>query len=116
MARKPKTEPTDNAALVIDAGEVIAKMKAFNERDSERASDAGEDRQKIGAYLNDTGLNAKAFSHLRMVLRMKKPTAKADWLRTMQTLFPIVQAEIERQDEMQFGAPEAAKAAATAAE
>jgi hypothetical protein len=118
MARKPKTQDETKApgALVVDAGEVLEVMGDFNTRDGERASDAASDRQEIGQYLEKTGLNKKAFSHGRMVLRMKKPTDRADWLRSMRVLFPIIEAEIEKQTSLDLEAPADAVKAATAAE
>ena len=69
--------------LEIDPDRVLTAMQGFNTADSERASDAGESRQKIGEFLNETSLNGKAFSHCRMALRMKKDEKRQDWLRSM---------------------------------
>lgn len=82
--------------LEIDAGAVLDQMRAFNEADSERASDAGESRQQIGEFLEETGINNKAFSHCRMVLRMKKDDKRQDWLRSMRALLPMMEAEIAK--------------------
>jgi hypothetical protein len=113
MARKPKEKVEAGGALVVDAGELIETMTEFNDADGERASDAASDRSRIGEYLEKTGINKKVFSHTRMVLRMKKPTDRADWLRSMKTILPIIEAEIEKQSAMDFGAPAEAKQAAT---
>jgi hypothetical protein len=86
--------------LEIDTDAVLAKMGEFNEADSERASDAGESRQQIGEFLEETGLNNKAFSHCRMVLRMKKDDKRQDWLRSMLALLPMMQEQIAKDGTM----------------
>lgn len=99
--------------LEIDKTEVLQKMQDFNTEDSERSSDAGESRQRIGEFLEKTGINNKAFSQCRMVLRMKKDDKRQDWLRSMRALMPLMEeqiASIGTRDA--FDVPEGAKAAA----
>lgn len=99
-------------ALEIDEGGVLHRMRAFNEADSERASDAGESRQQIGEFLEESGLNNKAFSHCRMVLRLKKDDKRQDWLRSMRALLPMMEREIAAtgtQDAFDGMVPDAAK-------
>lgn len=80
--------------LQIDKDEVLHAMQDFNTEDSERASDAGESRQRIGEFLERTSINNKAFSHCRMVLRMKKDDKRQDWLRSMKALLPLMEEQI----------------------
>lgn len=80
--------------LEIDQEAVLQAMQDFNTEDSERASDAGESRQRIGEFLESTGINNKAFSHCRMVLRMKKDDKRQDWLRSMRALMPLMESQI----------------------
>lgn len=99
--------------LEIDKDEVLQAMQNFNNEDSERASDAGESRQRIGEFLEETGINNKAFSHCRMVLRMKKDDKRQDWLRSMRALMPLMEeqiASIGTRDA--FDVPDSAKATA----
>lgn len=80
--------------LEIDKGKVLEAMNGFNTEDSERASDAGESRQRIGEFLEKTSINNKVFSHCRMVLRMKKDDKRQDWLRSMRALLPLMEEQI----------------------
>jgi hypothetical protein len=80
--------------LEIDQDDVLDHMLAFNKEDSERASDAGESRQRIGEFLDKTGLNNKAFAFVRMVLRVKKDEKRQDILRSMRALMPILEQQI----------------------
>lgn len=80
--------------LEIDKDRVLEAMQGFNTEDSERASDAGESRQRIGQFLEETSLNNKVFSHCRMVLRMKKDDKRQDWLRSMKAMLPLMEEQI----------------------
>ena len=80
--------------LEIDKAEVLQNMHTFNTEDSERASDVGESRQRIGAFLEKTGINNKAFATCRAVLRMKKDDKRQDWLRSMRALMVIMEEQI----------------------
>ena len=94
MAKSTKKKPAPVAVEAeVDASQVIGAMREFNNEDSERASDAGESRQRIGAFLEQTKLNAKAFSHLRMGLRIKKESNRLDWLRSLKMMLPMIEAE-----------------------
>jgi len=99
--------------LEIDKVKVLQSMQDFNTEDSERASDAGESRQRIGEFLEETGINNKAFSHCRMILRMKKDDKRQDWLRSMRALMPLMEEQIAAIGTRDaFDVPPAAKAAA----
>jgi hypothetical protein len=80
--------------LEIDQADVLERMQSFNKEDSERASDAGESRQRIGEFLEKTGINNKAFAFVRMVLRTKKDEKRQDILRSMRALMPILEQQI----------------------
>lgn len=95
MARSAKKKPAPTEAdASFTADELITAMREFNEDDSERASDAGESRQRIGAYLEKTKLNNKAFSFFRALLRQKKETTRRDILRSVELILPAIKAEI----------------------
>ena len=99
--------------LEIDKAEVLQNMQDFNTEDSERASDAGESRQRIGTFLEKTGINNKAFSHCRMILRQKKDDKRQDWLRSMEALLPLMREQIAANGTRDaFDVPEGAKATA----
>lgn len=95
MAKAAKKKQESSGSEEVEADELIEAMKEFNDEDSERASDAGESRQRIGAFLERTKLNNKAFSHLRMGLRIKKESARLDWLRSLEMMLPMIAAEIK---------------------
>ena len=102
--------------LEIDKDKVLEAMRGFNAEDSERASDAGESRQRIGAFLEETSINPKVFSHCRMALRMKKDDKRQDWLRSMKAILPLMEEQIAAEGTRDaFDAPAAAKEAAQAA-
>lgn len=103
--------------LEIDKDKVLQAMQGFNEEDSERASDAGESRQRIGHFLEETSINNKVFSHCRMVLRMKKDDKRQDWLRSMKALLPLMEEQIAADGTRDaFDAPAEAKAQAAEAQ
>jgi hypothetical protein len=107
MARPKKKakEQQQSAALTFDKDELVERMLDFNQRDTERASDAGTDRSEIGEFLKDTGINKRVFSISRGVLRMKKVTDQQDWLRSMKALLPIIEAQVGVQESMTFDPP-----------
>jgi hypothetical protein len=111
-----REDPTDTSkenvmkTLEIDQDEVLQHMQNFNTEDSERASDAGESRQRIGTFLEKTGINNKAFATCRAVLRMKKDDKRQDWLRSMRALMPLMEQEIAKDGTKDaFDVPAAAK-------
>lgn len=103
--------------LEIDKAKVLQAMQDFNSEDSERASDAGESRQRIGKFLEETSINNKVFSHCRMVLRMKKDDKRQDWLRSMKALLPLMEEQIAAEGTLDaFDVPAEAMAQAAEAE
>lgn len=95
MAKAAKKKPADSQSEAdFTPDELVQAMKEFNTEDSERASDAGESRQRIGAYLEKTKLNNKAFAFFRGLLRAKKETTRRDILRSVELILPAIKAEI----------------------
>lgn len=92
-AKKKQAEQSGDASL--EADELIQAMKEFNTEDSERASDAGESRQRIGTFLEKTKLNNKAFSFFRGLLRVKKESTRLDILRSVELILPAIKAEVK---------------------
>lgn len=88
MAEEQTTE------IDLNYDDFIADVTARNREDSERAQSAGESRQKIAEFLDETGLHPKAYSFCRMVLRQKKYAAQSDILRSMKEALPHVEAYV----------------------
>ena len=95
-------------SLNIDAQRLIAAISEFNSEDAARASDAGETREAVGAYLEATGIQKKAFSHMRAGLKLADEQKQLDWLRSMEAMLPIVASHIRAVGalEMEFGETE----------
>lgn len=78
----------------IDYDRLIAFILDRNREDKERASDAGESRQKIGSFIEDTGLNGKALSIGRMIIKIldkKEGELKAmDIIGSLELILPMV--------------------------
>ena len=73
----------------------ISFATARNQEDAERASSAGESRQKIGEFLDETGVNSQALSWSRTILKKKKYSQQMDIIRSMEELLPLVKAKVE---------------------
>ncbi len=78
----------------VEADELISFISDRNREDSERASDAGESRASIGQFLERTGVNKKAFSWGRQIVKQKKATDQADIIRSMKFLIPILEQHL----------------------
>lgn len=78
----------------IDHDKLIDKATRFNDEDAERASSAGESRQAIGEFLEETNLNGKAFSWLRVILKQKKVDKAMDIIRSLEAGLPMVKAHL----------------------
>ena len=83
--------------ITIDHDSLINQISARNSEDGERASSAGESRAEMKAFLEDTGIHNKAFSHIRAGMKIKKESQRLDWLRSMEVMLPMVAAEIRGQ-------------------
>jgi hypothetical protein len=90
------------AELTIDPEELLGAVADFNHGDEERASDAGADRQRIGEFLENTGINGKAFSHIRSALKIKKEEQRLDWPRSMEAMLPIIANRIRGNSTMEM--------------
>jgi hypothetical protein len=86
----------------IEHDALIAFASARNTEDRSRAESAGESRQKIGAFLEETGMNGKALSWCRQILKVRDKAdsgqAKAmDIIMSLERALPMIRAEIAGQ-------------------
>jgi hypothetical protein len=89
----------------VDHDRLISFASARNEEDAERASSAGESRQLIGEFLEDTGMNGKALSWLRVILKQKKTEKAMDIIRSLEHGLPMVKQHLGgQQSEMDLDA------------
>jgi len=92
----------------VEHDKLIEFVSIRNREDKDRASSAGESRQKIGEFLDETGLNGKALSWLRQILKTRDKsdgTTKAmDIIRSLEFALPMVKAEVAGQPDL-FDAP-----------
>lgn len=101
MARRKKTEG-EEVRLAYDGpslehDELIDEIEARNRDDAKRSSSAGESRQKIGEFLDATGMNSQAFSICRSILK-KPDTQKAmDVILSLEKALPMVRAHVTGQ-------------------
>lgn len=111
MARKKKSEgETVRIAFTgptVEHDQIIGEMEARNREDGERASSAGESRAAIKAFLDQSNMNPKAFSWLRMILKQNdKDQAKAmDIIRSLEVALPMVKAHVSGQQGDLFTEP-----------
>lgn len=92
----------------VEHDELIEFVSIRNREDKERASSSAESRQKIGVFIDETGLNGKALSWLRQIVKTRdKPSGQAkamDIIRSLEYGLPMVKAEIAGQPDL-FDAP-----------
>lgn len=85
----------------IEHDELIGFSAARNDEDRKRASSAGESRAKIKEFLDDTGMNGKALSWLRQILKTADKDdgqAKAmDVIMSLKKGLPMVEAHVAGQ-------------------
>lgn len=97
----------------ISHDQLIGKSEEFNREDGQRASSAGETRQKIGQLLDTTAMNGKAFSWLRQILKVNDKAngqEKAmDIIRSLEKCLPMVRDHVSGQGTkaMDLSEPEA---------
>ncbi len=88
----------------IDHDTLIGKIGKWNGEDRSRASSAAETRGDIGRFLETTGMNGKALSMLRTILKEAQKDggdAKArDIIRSLEKGLPFVKDEIGGQSDM----------------
>lgn len=80
----------------IDHDQLIGRAARHNMEDAERASSAAETRQDIGAFLESTGLNNKAYSVLRQIMKAgdKSQDKAMDMIRSLEKGLPMVKSHI----------------------
>jgi hypothetical protein len=93
----------------IDHDQLIAFITARNREDRERSSSAGESRQKIGEFLDETAMNGKALSFLRQIVKTSDKdngqAKAADIIRSLKVGLPMIENHICGQGtaDMDFG-------------
>lgn len=83
----------------IEHDELIDFCEARNREDRNRASSAGESRQKIGEFLDETGMNGKALGWSRQILKIADKggdgQAKAmDVILSMEKALPMIKSHV----------------------
>lgn len=78
----------------VEYDEIMDKHQKWAAEEGDAASDAGTRRQQIGAFVEKTGLNNKAFSQFRAGMKQKKDESRQDWLRSMKILIPLAEQAI----------------------
>ena len=97
----------------LDDDEFISFAVDRNREDRKRAESAGESRQKIGEFLDETGMNGKALAWSRQILKTNDKgddgQAKAmDIILSLEKALPIVKAHVSgQQGSMNFDEPDA---------
>jgi len=83
----------------IEHDRLIAFIAARNQEDGDRASDAGESRQAIGEFIEETGMNGKALSWMRQILKTNdKSQSKAmDIILSVEKALPMIKAHVAGQ-------------------
>ena len=66
--------------------------------DAADAQNAGRRREAIGKFVEDAGLHNKAFSHFRTGRKIKDDAKKRHYVRSLQALIPLLEAELEGDD------------------
>lgn len=80
---------------------LVDEIGARNREDRERASSAGESRQKIGMFLEKSGMNSQAFSWCRSILKkLDKSDGQnkaMDVIASLEKALPMVKAHVTGQ-------------------
>lgn len=99
MAKKPSPERIAFDGPDIEHDHMIGKFQQWNKEDGARASSAAETRSEIGEFIEDTGMNKKAASWMRMVLKANdKDQAKAmDIITSLEKALPMIKAHVAGQ-------------------
>lgn len=88
----------DPEPLDIEHDELLTEIIDRNREDSDRASSAGTSRAAIKQFLETTGMNSKAFSWCRAILKQKKYSQRMDIIRSLEEALPMVKAHVIGQD------------------
>jgi hypothetical protein len=78
----------------IEHDQLIGFIEARNREDGERASSAGESRQMIGDFLEQTNMNAKALSTCRTIMKQKTTDKAMDIVRSLEAALPMLKAHL----------------------
>lgn len=101
MARKKKTDEPKVRHMQegpdITHDGLIDFIQARNSEDSDRASDAGESRQAIGAFVEATGINAKALAWCRQILKQKTQSKQMDIIMSLKKALPMIEDHVAGQ-------------------
>lgn len=93
----------------VDHDRLIGFIDARNREDRERSSSAGESRQMIGEFIEDTAFNGKALAFLRQIkkvaLKDNGQARAADIIRSLKVGLPMIENDILGQGtaDMDFG-------------
>lgn len=92
----------------IEHDTLIGRAAQHNMEDSERASSAAETRADIGSFVDETGLNKKAYSVLRQIMKMgdKSEDKAMDVIRSLEKGLPMVKSHIGGQTTTEMDLPE----------
>ena len=80
---------TDETEISVTHDALIDNHEKWAAAEKNAASDAGESRQKIGAFAEKTGVENKTLSQIRAGLKIKNDGKRRDWLRSMQIMLPM---------------------------
>lgn len=109
MAKKQENAEGKQVRRAIDGPDIdhdglIGKIGKWNSEDRQRASSAAETRGDIGRFIDQTGINTKALSFLRSILKEAQKDggqAKAmDIIRSVKKGLPFVEHEVGGQGDM----------------
>lgn len=95
----------------IEHDKLLDFIEARNREDHQRSSSAGESRQKIGEFIESTGMNSQALSWCRTIVKKLNKsdgqTKAMDVIASLEKALPMVKAHVTGQGtlEMQFEEP-----------
>ena len=75
--------------LSVHHDKIVNTIEALKSNERNRASEAGEDREEIGNFLELTGLNKKAFSFVRSIDKLEADK-RDDVLRSLHPLLDLM--------------------------
>ena len=82
----------------VDHDRLIGFIDARNREDRERSSSAGESRQMIGEFIENTAFNGKALAFLRQIkkvaLKDNGQAKAADIIRSLKVGLPMIENDI----------------------
>lgn len=83
-----------SSKITIEPQKIIANHNLWAGGERSDASSAGTRREAIGSFCDKNGIENKAFSQVRAGLKIKNDGKRKDWLRSLQLLLPVAEAEI----------------------